>query len=419
MTTPSRRTPFSFLSALLFLLFLSPAVPVFADQAAAGEVVFVVGEAMLERAGVSQPLHKGVVVREGDWVRTGADGHAHLRMHDQGFIAVRPGSRLQLRYYAYHPENPAANRVQLNLESGVARTVSGKAGETSKERYRFNTPLAAIGLRGTDYVVHSAADATRVSVLRGEVVVSPLGDGCRADAFGPCGDALARALVAHNPHAYLEVRINADTPEVRLIENGPNAPDRSAPARPEEPRALIEDAHTAVRLAESLVPTPAVAPPEIVWGRWQHVALATPTVVSLLSPAREVTYANDLFALLRPAGPVSLPQGTVSLKQVGGEAWLRGTQGQLDAVGLSAGHLTLDFNKRQFHTGLTAHTGDDLPLALQAQGKITFQGNLVADPERSNMNLAGAISDQAREAGYVFDRQLPDGTLLGVTHWKR
>lgn len=416
MTTPVGRALFLFLSGLLALL---QAVPVFADEAAAGEAVFVVGAVQLERAGVIQTLLKGHPVREGDWVRTGADGHAHLRMHDQGFIAVRPGSRLQIRYYAYHPENPSANRVQLNLESGVARTVSGKAGETNKDRYRFNTPLAAIGLRGTDYVVQSVKDATRIGVLRGEVLVSPIGGGCEADSLGPCHDALARALNAHNPRAYLEVRIGANTPEVLLIENGANAPDRSAPARPEEPRALIDETHAGIRLAESLVPAPAPLPAVIVWGRWQRVALDTPTVVSLLSPEREVTYANDLFALLRPTGPISLPQGMVSLGWAGGEAWLRGAQGQLTAAPLSAGHLTLDFNSRQFYTRLTAYPDGGAPLALQAQGKITSQGNLVADLERSSMNMAGVISDQATEAGYVFDRQLSDGTMLGVTHWKR
>ena len=35
------------------------------------------------------------------------------------------------------------------------------------------------------------------------------------------------------------------------------------------------------------------------------------------------------------------------------------------------------------------------------------------------MNLAGALSHQANEAGYVFDSKQPAGTLYGVTHWKR
>lgn len=396
------------------------------EAAAAGEAVFVVGQAELERAGERQPLRKGLTVAEGDWVRTGPDGHVHLRMHDQGFIAVRPGSRLQIRHYAYHPQDPAANRVQLHLESGVARTVSGKAGEARRDRYRFNTPLAAIGLRGTDYVVQSEADATRVSVLRGAVSVSPIGPGCQADAYSPCQSPLMRELNAQNPHAYLEVRASANTPEVRLIENGPDAPRNRVPPRPEEPRSLLDEGRTGERVAGSLAPRPSPPPssvaPEpsaIVWGRWQHVPLETPTLVSQLSPEREVTYANDFFALLRPKA-VTLPQGgTVSLPRAGGEAWLRNGQGQLAAVALSGGHLTLDFNNRQFQTGITAHPGGNTALALQAEGKITFQGHLVADAARSNMNMAGVISDQAGEAGYVFDRQLLDGTLLGVTHWKR
>jgi len=35
------------------------------------------------------------------------------------------------------------------------------------------------------------------------------------------------------------------------------------------------------------------------------------------------------------------------------------------------------------------------------------------------MNMNGVVSNQAQEAGYVFDRTLSAGTLYGVTHWKR
>lgn len=407
--------------AAFALLFIAPLRGAQADEII-GRAVFITGQAQIEHAGALRALDKAQALRPGDWIQTGPDGHVHLRMIDQGFIAVRPGSRLQLRQYAYRADDPAANRVQLHLEYGVARTVSGRAGEVSKDRYRFNTPHAAIGLRGTDYVVQALADTTRVSVFRGAVIVSPMGAGCVADTLGPCHTQFSRELSALTPNAYIEVRLRGNGPEILLEENGKDAPNRAAPPRHEEPRASFGPGSeiASARLVDAYAPAPQQPPPRaIVWGRWSSVSLATPTVVSLLSPEREITYANDLFGLLRPSGPVELPgAGQISLNQSGGEAWLRETGGQLLPVPLSDGRLDLDFNQRQFSTRLAAHPGAT-PVNLHAGGAITFQGLLIADPALSNMNMDGVISSQAGEAGYVFDYALPAGTLYGVTHWTR
>lgn len=407
--------------AAFALVFIAPMRGAQADEIV-GRAVFITGQAQIERAGALRALDKAQALRPGDWIQTGPDGHVHLRMIDQGFIAVRPGSRLQLRQYTYRPADPAANRVQLHLEYGVARTVSGRAGEANKARYRFNTPHAAIGLRGTDYVVQALADVTRVSVFRGAVIVSPMDAGCGADSLGPCQSQLSRELSALTPHAYIEVRLRGNGPEILLEENGKDAPNRVAPPRPEEPRASLglTSEITSARLVDAYAPaSPPPAPPAIVWGRWSHIPLATPTIVSLLTPEREITYANDLFGLLRTSGPVELPTaGQISLRQNGGEAWLRETGGQLLSVPLSDGRLDLDFNQRRFDTRLTAHPGET-PVNLNASGAITFQGLLIGDPALSSMNVNGVVGSQAEEAGYVFDQALPAGTLYGVTHWKR
>ena len=123
------------------------------EAATIGTITFQVGDTRLERNGTTTAITKGQTLLVGDRLLTGADGHVHARMIDNGFISVRPSARLHIQSYTYAPQDPSANRVGLMLESGVARTISGKAGEASREHYRFNTPIAAIGLRGTDYVV--------------------------------------------------------------------------------------------------------------------------------------------------------------------------------------------------------------------------------------------------------------------------
>lgn len=408
------------------------------EATAIGTVTFQAGDVRLERSGRTTALAKGQQLMVGDRLLTGPDGHVHARMVDNGFISVRPSARFHIQAYTYAPQDPGANRVGLLLESGVARTISGKAGEAARQHYRFNTPVAAIGLRGTDYVVQALPDATRVSVLKGAVTLSAYGPGCQSGNLDPCTGALVRELAASSPHAYMEVRAQGGLPVIVPPGNGKDAPDKAVPPRPEEFSASAERQLTSALATDVLRNSGSTAqrpqaqaqagaqpPPEIVWGRWSSVALpGTPTLASLKTDDREITFGNALFGLLRPAGTPQLPSaGVIGMNYTQGEAYLQSAQpGQsptLTPATLSNGALQLDFNNRQFSTRLDA-TAQGNTYALQAQGAIQFQGMLQADPARSSMSLAGTLSSNANEAGYLFQAGVaPNDTLIGATRWSR
>lgn len=166
--------------------------------------------------------------------------------------------------------------------------------------------------------------------------------------------------------------------------------------------------------------------PDIAWGRWSNVALQdTPTITSLTSDDREITFSNALFGLLRPANSSNFPSsGVISMNYLHGEAYLQttrpGAAQLLTPAQLSNASLQLDFNNRQFATQLNATTGQGNTYELKAQGSIHSQGLLLVDPARSTMNLAGALSNNAREAGYLFDANVaPMQNLVGATRWGR
>lgn len=422
-----------------------------APPASIGTVTFLVGDARLERSGTITPLTKGQALQVGDHLLTGANGHVHARMLDNGFISVRPSGRLHIQSYTYTPQDPGANRVGLMLESGVTRTISGKAGEAAREHYRFNTPVAAIGLRGTDYVVQALPDVTRVSVFKGAVTLSPFGPSCLSASLSPCTGPLVRELAAGSPHAYMEVRAQGGLPIIIAPDQGKDAPNKVAPPRPEETGVSAERQRSnaiaanllrnSSEAAEAQVKAQAQAAaskpsagesitvplPPIVWGRWSTLALAgsaTPNIVSLITPDREITYGNDLFGLLRPTNSVRFPsEGVISMNYQQGEAYLQvqqpGAVQQLTPASLTATKLQLDFNTHQFATSLSA-TAKDRTHNLHAQGRIHAQGLLLVDATRSNMNLAGALSNNAQEAGYLFDANVaPNQNLMGVTRWSR
>ena len=202
----------------------------------AGHISFLIGDVSLQQGQEAvRPLLKTDVVEVGQTVYTGPSGHLHLKMVDSAFISVRPNSRLLISQYEYDAANPANSKIRFSLEEGVARSITGKGGEANKAGSRLNTPLAAIGVRGTDFVVQADAAATRVSVQSGAVVMSPLGAGCAADTLGPCLSANSRVLTAAMRDSYLELRSRSGTPQLVPAEKALDAPNRIAPPRQEEP----------------------------------------------------------------------------------------------------------------------------------------------------------------------------------------
>ena len=86
--------------ALRLTVMAALALPVFA-QAATGEAVFVRGDVRVVQADGSQrPLQVGERIPAGVSLHAGADGYAHLRFPDGGFVGVRPGARFVLEDYA-------------------------------------------------------------------------------------------------------------------------------------------------------------------------------------------------------------------------------------------------------------------------------------------------------------------------------
>jgi hypothetical protein len=404
----------------------------------AGTVVFVSGPVELVAVdGTRRAAQAGTALRQGEQVSTGADGYAHVRMIDNAFVAVRPASRLAVELYEYDSSHPSASRIKLQLHGGNTRTVSGKGGEAAKHNYRFNTPMAAIGLRGTDYTVLSSDAATRVSVSRGAVAVTPFGDGCSPASLGPCATNATRELHAGVSHAYMEVSARNRVPVLVRPEQDPQGgAGQNPPNRPEEPRAEAKpelklataketvNQVAADKLALSLTPNAVEVPPpppQFVWGRWSTFAAGAgaPAIVTLLDGVREVVSGNDVFALLRDGPlPTAIPaQGAFTFRMAASEAYTL-NNGVIGPAQVRSGNLGIDFNQRTFSTDLSVQHAGGLE-QLSALGKVQFQGLLIADPARSTMKLSGAVAGNGSEAAYLFDKQLAGGGLLGAVRWVR
>ncbi|OYT92814.1 MAG: hypothetical protein CFE43_07040 [Burkholderiales bacterium PBB3] len=164
------------------------------EPAIVGEATMVIGLAKLQSAdGSSRAVDRGTAIRVGDRIETQAGGHVHLRFVDGGRLSIRPASSLQVEDYSHSDRAPQSGSIKFRLDEGVVRSITGSWGEAARDRFRLNTPVAAIGVKGTDFVVKSDGETTSASVFTGAIMLTPLLNGC-SKSVGPCLNGTEKLL---------------------------------------------------------------------------------------------------------------------------------------------------------------------------------------------------------------------------------
>jgi hypothetical protein len=147
-------------------LAVSPA-SVFAD-AAAGSVVGLAGQCLLERGGSSTPLRLGDKVAAADTVDVPAEGKLKLRMSDGSIISLAPGTKLTIATYQTDASGQRQN-VQLSLAQGLIRSVVAQVDHPST--FEVSTAVGTAGVRSTDWFIEAKPGSAQVGVLSGKVVL--------------------------------------------------------------------------------------------------------------------------------------------------------------------------------------------------------------------------------------------------------
>jgi hypothetical protein len=432
------------LSCIAAVLLLAVSMPsmVNAAEAAnltvAGHVAFVNGQVVLAQQGKpNRSVQTGDPVYVGDHIQTLANSQLHLRMVDNAFLALRPSSHLVISAYQYDKDQPQASKIRIDLEQGTSRAVSGKGGQAAKNQYRFNTPLAAIGLRGTDYTVWADAEKTRVSVAQGGVIVSPLGPDCLMSQLGPCASALSRELTSGTPNLFIEITANQAP---KLLQKHSDTSSKasgvsmasSAPAKLDTLQQSIEQKNVAdqvnnVDAATNVANQTARYDSIAKWGRWTALVQQLPQGSESINkafaqiPNLEIVNSNDVFALAYPGQtPIRLPdQGRAQFSLVAAEAYVK-DKDFLSRAGVKSGQLEIDFAQNFFNTQLAVAINAATIDTVKSQGAIDRFGRMTSNGALSNANVNGIVLNKGLEATYLFDKSLATGGVLsGVAQWAR
>ena len=415
------------------------------QPSAVGEVSLVLGRAYVESVdGSRQLLSSGSPVYAQDRIFTETNGHVHIRFVDQALVSVRPDSQLEIVQYDFNPDQPRLSSIKLNLQEGVTRSISGQGATSARERFRLNTPIAAIGVRGTDFVVSATGNGVRAVVNEGAIVLAPYSAGCTADSFGPCVDNAIE--LSHTSLQMIEFDAGTNAPRL-LSADATSDTDMldatatvvSMPMTEEvgsEEKAAGTDAYlenVTSRQVEAVAsetlkppvvvePTPLLTDRQLVWGR--HASgLNTLTVpYQVAADGREVAVNLGLssnYTLFREGNGSDRIQsglGLVSFELANAQASYHSASGVV-AMSVGEGALDINFDNNTFATSLSmSHdlTGD---VNFTAAGVLNSNGSGFFNSRTKTERMTGAVSMDGKEASYYFEKQLEAGGIQGLTLW--
>lgn len=145
-----------------------------------GVVVDVVNEGYRTPPGASELIARPTdEVVEGEGLRTGVESAIHVQFVDGSELSVEAESEILLSDYVFEPASGVDGEIQLT--EGLFHFDSNGAEDSGIE---LHTPVATIGIRGTEFLVTVAKDATIVDILEGEVEVQARGGGRSARCVG-------------------------------------------------------------------------------------------------------------------------------------------------------------------------------------------------------------------------------------------
>ena len=447
-------------------------------------VSMAVGDAQrIGASGQVTPLSLGTQLSEQDRIITGKDAMVILIFSDQARVALRPDSELLIRRYKVDP-NGAETELQLDLLRGTVRQISGRAAQKQPERYRLNTPIAAIGVRGTDFLAKSGEGLVEAYVHEGAIVVAPLG-GAGTPGEIPAANLgagfgvqysradrsknLERQNVGQNDVERLfGMRITASVSTDRTAAGNtagnaaqPDKKDRTeqtvvaslAPARDRDATGVSMQSTASlaggvVQSSVMMVPNtpelpspplvvppvtspevlPPVTPPvvvqlptQLVWGKFsnpQKLPFTLPVAYADVKDGRHTTVGElGQYVLWRDGvnGPLDKSlRGQAQFALAAGEAFYQ-QAGKTLAVNLTDPRLQVDFDWLSFNTQIGL-SGAGVPAQqLNVSGRMNDEGVFLGTA--SGQRVAGALSRNGVEAGYLFKIDNSAGQYQGITLW--
>ena len=166
---------------------------------------------------------------------------------------------------------------------------------------------------------------------------------------------------------------------------------------------------------------------QLLWGRYTINAafnddVSVPFAIARLG--RHEAVGSEQFTLFRANDPTNperelrAGEGQVDFRLSRAQATYENA-GAVEAATVDGGTLSLDFARRTFATGLALSSPSAGKTELRMAGDVRGDGTFSVRDLDSRQSVAGAVSLDGKEAGYLFERGLGSGLFRGKTLWGR
>ena len=145
----------------------------------------------------------------GDQIQTGEIGEAQLRFRDSTKLVVGPNSKLVIDDFVYKSRGTAED-VSINAVRGTFRFITGSS---PKNAYSLKTPVATIGVRGTEFDFSVGRNGETTLVLYE-------GSASLCDNAGQCVTMTGGCGIAVVPPGGGARRVTTRSERNRLLESG-------------------------------------------------------------------------------------------------------------------------------------------------------------------------------------------------------
>lgn len=140
-----------------------------------GRVVWVKGSFKAVAANNQERvLEKAALIYEHDTLVTDDSSTAQIVFTDDTLMTFHPASTFKIDEYSYeaNANSKSVGKYVMSLLQGGFRTITGMIAKSDPDDYRVNTPVATIGVRGTDYSVALQAGELAIAYYKGSPCVT-------------------------------------------------------------------------------------------------------------------------------------------------------------------------------------------------------------------------------------------------------
>ena len=157
----------------LSLLVITPS----AFAAVAGKALSVTGEVSAVRTGGEvRLLRNGSPVYSGDNIITAINASVQLRLEDGSLINLFSESDFRIESYKLNASKSKLLESFFSLVKGGFRSLTGALVQRNKKAYRLNTPVATIGIRGTDFAIRICSSDCPTGYINGVYITDFQGE---------------------------------------------------------------------------------------------------------------------------------------------------------------------------------------------------------------------------------------------------